>query len=283
MVPIIDTHQHLWDLSRFRLPWLAGGGPLAKSYVTSDYLQAIEGLNVVKAVYMEVDVDPAQHVAEAEYVIDLCQRDDNPTVAAVIGGRPASDGFPAYIERFEGSPYIKGVREVLHSADKPPDLCLEPAFVQGVRRLGAKGLCFDLCMRWQDLGNGLKLVDLCPETRFVLDHCGNPAVQTDDRAPWEQTIAQIAMRPNVICKISGIVASAKPGVWTAEDLAPIVNYCVEAFGKDRVMFASDWPVCTMTATYRQWVEALQQIVQSWSEAEQRKLFHDNAARFYGLN
>jgi L-fuconolactonase len=282
MIPILDTHQHLWDLSRFRLPWLAGGGPLAADHLMGDYLKATEGLNVVKTVYMEVDVDPAQHVAEAEYVLDLCRRDDNPMIAAVIGGRPASDAFQTYIARFQGSPYVKGVRQVLHG-DAPRGACLEEKFVQGIRLLGQAGLRFDICVRSEDLPDAAQLIDLCPETRFVLDHCGNPSVQATDRASWQRDIADVAQRENVICKISGIVASAKPGAWTADDLAPIINHCVAVFGKDRVMFASDWPVCTLAATYRQWVEALQSIVHSWSEADRRKLFHDNAARFYGLD
>src|SRR6267142_1580114 len=92
-LPIVDTHQHLWDLDRFRLPWIQKGAPLARSFVMKDYLTATAGLNVVKAVYMEVDVEPAQQNAEADYVIDLCRQGKTPTVAAVISGRPASKEF----------------------------------------------------------------------------------------------------------------------------------------------------------------------------------------------
>jgi L-fuconolactonase len=281
MIPIVDPHQHLWDLGRFRLPWLAGGGPLAKNHLMSDYFQATEGLKVVKTVYMEVDVDPTQHIDEAEYVLDLCARPDNPMAGAVIGGRPAEAGFSEYVARFAGTPYIKGVRQVLHGGMER-GTCLRDEFVRGIRLLGESGLRFDLCLRSDDLLDGAKLADLCPETSFVLDHCGNANVQAADRTQWQQDIAEVAQRPNVICKISGIVASARPGHWTAADLAPIVNHCLTVFGPERVMFASDWPVCTLAATYRQWVEALQTIVQDRSEAEQRRLFHDNAVAFYGL-
>ena len=91
------------------------------------------------------------------------------------------------------------------------------------------------------------------------------------------------MRPNIVCKISGIVASARPGAWTPDDLAPIIRHCLAVFGPDRVMFGSDWPVCTLAASYRQWVEALRSVVSDRSEAENRKLFHDNAERFYALD
>ena len=106
-IPILDTHQHLWDLSKFRLPWIRKGSPLARSFLMSDYLSATEGLNIIKAVYMEVDLDPAQQRAEAQYIVDICQRGSSPTVAAVISGRPASEGFKAYLEPFKESRYIK--------------------------------------------------------------------------------------------------------------------------------------------------------------------------------
>ena len=113
--PIVDTHQHLWDLKVLNLPWTSGRAALSRSFLMSDYLEATKGLNVVKAVYMEVAADPSQHVREAEYVIDLCRRDDNPTVAAVISGRPGEPGFEKYIRQFAGSPYIKGIRQCLHA------------------------------------------------------------------------------------------------------------------------------------------------------------------------
>lgn len=281
MLPVIDTHQHLWDLSIFRLLWLEGGGPLAHSHVMEDYLRESDGLNVVKTVYMEVDVDPAQHVAEAEYVIALCEKDDNPMVGAVIGGRPASSDFEAYVDRFRDVPYIKGVRQVLHGGT-PRGYCLELEFVRSVRLLGERGLRYDLCLRPEELADGAQLASLCPETQFVLDHCGNAPVITEDRSQWERDIAVVAQNENVICKISGIVAQMTPGNWTPDDLAPVVNHCVEVFGRDRVIYASDWPVCTHGATFREWLLALQSIVADWPEADQRKLFYDNAARFYGI-
>jgi predicted TIM-barrel fold metal-dependent hydrolase len=281
-LPIVDTHQHLWDLSRFRLPWLQPGTPLARSYTMADYLRATAGLNVVKAVYMEVDVAPEQQVAEADFILDVCRRGDTPTVAAVISGRPADDGFAAYLDRFRGNRFLKGLRQVLHGASTPAGYCLAANFVRGIRLLGERGLSFDLCMRPAELGDAVRLIEACPDTRFILDHCGNADVQARDRSQWQRDMARVARGRHVVGKVSGIVASARPGQWTVDDLAPIVNHTLEVFGPDRVMFGGDWPVCTRTARYRQWVEALKQIVRSHSAAEQRKLFHDNAVRFYGL-
>jgi L-fuconolactonase len=279
---IIDTHQHLWDLSRFRVPWLAGAPHINRSFVTSDYLEATEGLGVAKTVYMEVDVDPTQQAEEAEYVIDLCERSDNPMSGAVISGRPASAEFEPYIRRFAQSPYIKGVRQVLHGDGTPAGYCLRPDFIRGIRLLGELGLSYDLCLRPGELLDGARLVDACPDTRFVLDHCGNASVAGGYSTQWAADLALLAERPNVICKVSGIVVSANPENWTAADLQPFVNHVLAEFGPDRVVFGGDWPVCTRTATFKQWVEALQSIVQYRSDADRRRLFHDNAQRFYKL-
>ncbi|MHB1037024.1 MAG: amidohydrolase family protein [Pirellulales bacterium] len=298
LLPIVDTHQHMWDLVKVSPPWLKSAGQLNRSFVTKDYLEASRGQNIVQAVYMEVDVAPAQKTAEAEHIIELCRRRETPTRAAVIGGNPADDGFAAYIRRFKGNPYVKGVRQVLHGG--PAGVCLAEKFVQGVRLLGELGMCFDLCLRPGELADGVKLVDQCPGTRFVLDHCGNADCKVSRQASrldqseatvaarrardqWRRDIAALAKRKNVICKISGIVASATKGDWTAGDLAPIVNHCLDEFGPDRVVFGGDWPVCTQVASLGQWVGALREVIRPRSEQDQRKLLHDNAVRFYGLD
>jgi predicted TIM-barrel fold metal-dependent hydrolase len=281
-LPIIDTHQHLWDLQRFRLPWIQKDSPLNRSYLMKDYLTATVGLHVVKSVYMEVDVAPKQQLAEADYVLDICRQGKTPMAAAVISGRPAADDFPKYINRFKGNRYIKGLRQVLHGKSTPAGYCLQAAFIRGVRLLGELGMSFDLCVRPGELLDAVKLIEACPDTRFILDHCGNANVQSKDRRQWQRDISRVAGCKGVVCKVSGIVASARPGKWTADDLAPIINHTLDAFGPDRVMFGGDWPVCTLAATYRQWVEALKHIVRNRKLADQRKLFHDNAVRFYGL-
>ncbi|MFN7875579.1 MAG: amidohydrolase family protein, partial [Pirellula sp.] len=127
-IPIVDTHQHLWDLKRFTLPWVPKDKPsvLARDYLISDYMESTKSSNVVKAVYMEVDVTPEQHNAEADFVIGLCEQGDYPTVGAVISGRPNDKSFPKYMERFESVKWIKGVRQVLHGGGTPRGYCLEP-------------------------------------------------------------------------------------------------------------------------------------------------------------
>ena len=290
---IVNTHQHLWDLSKFDLPWLKGAPSINRSFVMKDYLQATAGLNVVKAVYMEVDVVPSQKLAEAEYIVDICRRKEGPTCAAVIGAPIGSEGFRDYITRFRGSPYVKGIRSLLFKPETQGGRYLQKAFLDGLHLLGDLGMSFDICIAASELADAAKLAERCPDTRFVLDHCGNADVKlfraartaTEARRTveqWRRDIAALAQRNNVVSKISGIIATAPKGDWTADDLATVVNHCLDSFGPNRVMFASDWPVCTQVATYGQWVHALSDIVHDRSESDQRRLFGENAIDFYGL-
>jgi len=294
--PMIDCHQHLWDLTKFKLPWIKPGTLLGRSYLMQDYLAAIEGTGISRAVYMEVDVDPTQKQVEAEHLIDICQSGKAPTIAAVVSGYPAAAGFEQYVTQFKGSPYIKGLRQVLHGGSTPAGFCLGENFIRGMKLLGELNLSFDLCLRPKELADGAKLAAACPSTRFVVDHCGNADPESflkpgdprlkdakidHDADTWRRGIDQIAAQKNVICKISGIVARV-PKQWTADDLAPIVNHCLDAFGPDRVIFGSDWPVCLNGAPLREWVTALKAIIASRTAEEQRKLLRENAVRFYAL-
>lgn len=290
MFPIVDTHQHLWDLRQFQLAWLdpdsLAGKILGHNFTPREYEEATRGLNVVKAVYMEVDVVPHQQQAEADYIIELCRSGRTPTCAAVVSGRPAAENFAHYVRQFKDHKYVKGLRQVLHVKDTPPGYCLQPAFIRGIRLLGELGLSFDLCIRPQELPDVTKLVDECPNTRFILDHCGNADLKhtREQRDRWKKDMAEIAKRRHVVCKVSGFLASApKRGQWALEDVAEIVNHTLDVFGPERVMYGGDWPVCLLgVERYADWLNALKEVVRSRPEREQRQLFYDNAVRFYGL-
>jgi predicted TIM-barrel fold metal-dependent hydrolase len=289
-IPIVDTHQHLWDLSQFKLAWFnpdtSEGKILGHSFTPKEYAEATKGLNLVKAVYMEVDVIPEQQQKEADYVVGLCESGKAPTCAAVVSGRPASEGFERYAKQFKGHKYVKGIRQVLHVKETPPGYALEPAFVKGIKLLGELGLSFDLCVRPAELPDFVKLVDQCPGTRFILDHCGNADLKHTpaQREQWKRDMAEIAKRKHVVGKVSGFIASAPGrGKWTLDDLAPVVNHTLEVFGPDRVMFGGDWPVCLLgVEQYKDWATALMVLVKDRPEDQQKKLFHDNAVKFYGL-
>ncbi len=291
-IPKIDTHQHLWDLKKLSPPWLANAPEvLSRSYVTHDYLDATRGLNIVKTVYMEVDVAAADQDREVAHVIELSKSDQHPTCGAVISGRPNSTTFEKYIRRHAPSKYVRGVRQVLQVGSAKRGLCLEKQFVKSIQLLGQLGKTFDLCMRPMELTDAAKLAERCPDTKLILDHCGNadpkaflPASReepwhTVDR--WKRGLADFAKHDNAYCKISGIVARAPKG-WNSDHLAPIIEFCLDTFGFDRVVFGSDWPVCLLGAPLASWVAALNEVISAHSAADRRKLYHDNAMRIYGL-
>lgn len=291
-MPIIDTHQHLWDRNLFHLTWL--DGPLDRDFLLADYAEATTGLNVVKTVYMEVNMGPALVAAEADYVIGLCQREDNPLAAVVLGGDPAGAGFSEYARNLREQPFVVGVRQILQ--DRTSGTCLRPEFIAGVRLLGELGLSFDLCIRPRELSDAVQLVDSCPGTQFILDHCGNadPGVVSGQRTSdpgstyqhdadqWRQDIAALSERKNVVCKISGVIAQIRQP-WSAADLAPTVDHCLDSFGPNRVIFGGDWPVCILGAPLSAWALALLEVISTRSGKNQLKLMHDNAVRIYGLS
>lgn len=282
MFKIVDSHQHLWDLKKFRLPWTATSPSLAHDFTMRDYLTATAGIPIVKSVYLEVDVEPSQQQAEADYIADLCRRGEGPLAAAVISGRPADEGFRKYISQFKAHRHIRGLRQVLHGESTPPGYCLQKPFIGGIQLLGELGLSYDICVRAAELPDAGRLIDECPGTSFILDHCGNANLQAKDQTAWKRDIAAVAGRRNVVVKVSGIIASARPGEWSTDDLTPIVNHTLDVFGPDRVMFGGDWPVCNLGASYKAWYDALRQIVRNRPDDQQRRLFHDNAVRHYRL-
>lgn len=286
MLPVTDTHQHLWGLPEYKVHWLPKDGPLAGQHGPAEYAQATDGLNVTKAVYMEVDVAPDQQQAEADYVVGICKSGRTLMVAAVVGCRPDSPTFPAYARSFQGSRYVKGMRRILHAADTPAGHGLRPEFLKGVQLLGELGLSFDLCTRWSELPDMAKLVKACPGTRFILDHCGNPSANFTPAEwdQWRKGLDQVAACSNVVaCKVSGFIVNAGgPGPWRAEQLAPAVDGVFAAFGADRVMFGGDWPVVKQASSYREWLTLLREIVARRPEAEQRKLFSETAAQVYRI-
>jgi L-fuconolactonase len=299
MIPVVDTHQHLWDLDVLSLPWLDDVPELASPHVMSTYVKASEGFEVAKTVYMEVDVSPDQIGTESEYVFGLCDTDDNPMAGATLRARPGIEGFADRVNSLANDGRAKGFRQVIHPPDMAADYCLQDGFVNDVRLLGDIGKHFDICIRPADLGSAVKLAQACPDTQFVLDHCGNahPEVVNGSLSPndydkgdvywheadqWKRDIEALGKQENVVCKISGVIARLPEGKDASDCLADTVNHCLDSVAADKVVFGSDWPVCTLGATYKLWVDALNEIIADRSEDVRRKLLHDNAVVFYGL-
>jgi len=277
---IVDTHLHLIDRGALSYPWLAGVPALDQDFLLERYQREAFRCGIGAALHMEVDVAEAQIEAETRHVETLAKRPASPLRGAISACRPENCDFPAFLERQLADPFVKGFRRVLHVA--PDELSLSPIFRANVGRLAGAGRPFDLCVRPDQIGKAIALADLCPRVQFVLDHCGAPAIKDRAEHPWRESVAEIALRPNVAVKISGVVAYADGEAWSVDDIRPYVEHAIGCFGWDRVVWGSDWPVCTLTASLSTWVAATHAITRGCSDAERARLFHDNARRIWRL-
>lgn len=277
---IVDTHQHLWDLDKLPYSWTVNQPKLNRSFRMSDYLEATAGIEIVKSVHVEADIDEASIPDETRYILELSERDDNPLSGVVAAARPEYDNFREYIQTFAKHSNLKGIRRLLQS--EPDELSTTTTFTENIRSLAKFDLSFDICVRDHQLPLAIRLVKECPDVSFILDHCGNPDIKHQNYDLWRERIAELADLPNVVSKVSGIVVNTDIENWTVEDLRPAVEHVISSFGWGRVMFGSDWPVCTLAASYRQWFDALNFLVKDTSEENRRKLFKENAERVYKL-
>jgi predicted TIM-barrel fold metal-dependent hydrolase len=277
---IVDTHLHLWDPDMFRYSWLQSIPSLNRPFRTPDYIEATQGLSVVKSVHVEADVDEPFMLDETRRLLALADRPGNTLAGIVACGRPEKKAFRNILDKIAGHPKLKGIRRVLHT--QPDDVGRSETFVHNIGSLADYGLSFDLCVLARQLPIAINLVSMCPDELIILDHCGMPQVKERILEPWRSHIAELAKLPNVYCKISGLVAYADPTRWTEDDLRPYVEHVISSFGWDRVLFGSDWPVCTLSASFRQWVKALLSITRDAGPAKQNKLFYNNAIRVYRL-
>jgi len=280
-VPIVDAHLHLWDPTRFRMAWLDGNELLNRPFGLSEFRDHTAGLEIAAMVYVQVDVADAYGLLEAQWAAERAQED--PRLQGIVAWAPIEFGAQAraYLDALVAiSPRIKGVRRLIQSESL--DFCVQPRFIEGLKLLPEYGLSFDICIYHRHLPNTIEMVRCCPEVRFMLDHIGKPNIKDRVLDPWRAQIRELASLPNVMCKISGMVTEADHQRWTPEDLKPYVEHVLECFGEDRVAFGGDWPVVLLASSYRRWVETLDTLTASLSLQAKRKLWAENARRFYRL-
>ena len=279
--PIVDTHLHVWDTGILRYPWLDDIPLLNKPYLPDGYAQACGEVCVEKMVFMQAECDFSQYRREVDWVTSLADADTR--LQGIISWAPLEKGEAARseLEDLASNKLVKGIRRIIQFE---PDLafCLQPDFIRGVQMLDDFNLHFEICIAPVHMENTLKLVRLCPDVRFVLDHIGKPDIKNHVVDPWREYIRQFSEIPNVNCKISGLVTEADHNQWTREDLKPYILHVVECFGFDRIMYGGDWPVASQAAEYPRWVEALEWAVSGCTDAELCGLFRENAIDFYRL-
>jgi predicted TIM-barrel fold metal-dependent hydrolase len=278
---IVDTHLHVIDRTRLSYPWLSGVPALDADFLYETYAIEAARCGITDVLHMEVDVAPADIDAETLFVARLASRPGSLLRGAIAACRPEDPGFPARLEDQLADSTIRGFRRVLHT--QPDALSESGVFRTNIARLAGTGRPFDICMAARQLPLAIALVDSAPEVQFVLDHCGVPDIAGGGLHPWREHVSELARRPNVVVKISGVMAYGDPATWALDDLRPYVEHAIAAFGWDRVVWGSDWPVCTLGGTLATWVAATHALLSGTSAVERAKLLATNARRVWGLS
>lgn len=271
---ILDTHLHLIYPENFSYPWLEGAPAINKPWRVESYWAEAEPLGITAALHMEVDVTEPEIEAESAFVLGLDR-----VIGAIASGRPEHEGFEPHLEKMQALGGVKGIRRLIQG--QPAEMSQSELFRANLRLLPKYGMTFDICCKSHELMLAPPLIEACPDTQFILDHCGNPKIAEREWESWTTRMEQVAALPNVVCKISGILANVDE-TWTVDTIRPYVEFCIETFGWDRVVWGSDHPVVTLFGDLTRWTEASREIVSGASEGEQERLFWGNAARVYGV-
>lgn len=275
---IIDSHHHLWDYDAIAYPWIPVGSPLEQSYGMDDLAQHADAYEVSGTVVVQA----RQAVEETDWLLGLAKQSS--LCKAVVGWVPLQDdNIGEVLARYAYEPLLKGVRHVIQD-ETDPAFMLRQAFLDGLKQLSQTRLRYDILIYGHQLSNTIKMVDALPDTMpLVLDHIAKPTI--DPAAfdePWAVGFAELAKRPNVACKLSGMATEVRGKTWDAEMLSPYIEHALDCFGPERLMFGSDWPVALLKTDYPRWVATVLDAIASLTDREQQQIMHDNAAAFYGI-
>jgi len=272
----IDAHHHLWSYTAEEYGWIDGSmEKIRRDFLPADLAFVMKSAGVDGA----VAVQARQTLEETRWLLDLAK--DSEQIAGVVGWAPlASSDFVKTMEQFAGDTKLRGLRHVVQA--EPDGFMLAEAFHRGVSQLRSMGLTYDVLIHERQLGEAIVFVDRHPDQPFVLDHVAKPLIRDGVVEPWATQIRELARREHVYCKVSGMVTEADWSSWSPDSLKPYLDVVTEAFGPQRLMAGSDWPVCLVASGYEQWFGVLREYFGGFSAQEQDAVFGETAIKFYGL-
>ena len=276
----VDAHQHFWDLNRteFEYGWLGAEGNEAinRSFMPSDLVSRMSQVGIDKTVFVQTQHD----IRENTWALELAN--ENPFIAGVVGWVDlASDVCEEQLAQFADDPKFVGIRHI--TQDEPDvDFIVRDEIITGLKVLEKHNIPFDLLFYVQHVHHAKTVASLLPNLPLVIDHISKPEIKAGRMDNWTQHIQDVAKHEHVYCKLSGMITEADWQHWTPSDLKPYVEVALEAFGVERCMFGSDWPVCELAGTYDQVYDALCQVIGPLSDSEMDRLFGGTAIDFYRL-
>lgn len=277
---VIDAHHHFWRYNSADYGWI----PEAWSALRRDYLPPdLEGELAAAGVDGVVSVQARQSLEETVWLLDFAEK--NAFVRGLVGWAPliAAD-LPAHLDRLAAHPAASKLRAFRHVLQAEPDdaYMLRDDFNRGITELTRRGYAYDILILERHLPNAITFVDRHPDATFVLDHIAKPRIAAGELEPWAQHIREIARRPHVTCKLSGMVTEADVKTWTPAQLQPYFEVVLQAFGPDRLLYGSDWPVCLAGVGYSEWKNLLHRVLHNLSSSERAAVMGENAKRLYRL-
>ena len=279
MISLLDTHQHLVYREKASYGWTKDIPPLAEgNFTLDDYKTLTEGLGVGGTLFMETGVDDPDYQQETRFVKSLADNSDNGMIGLISSIRPESDeAFETWLEETIEMGVV-GYRRILHVM--PDDTSQSDIFRNNVRKIGVSGKTFDICFLPGQLPIACELAKACENTKLILNHCGVPDIAGDGLDPWRQDIKALAQIPNVICKLSGLMAYCAPGTSSLETIEPYVDHVLNCFGPNRMVWGSDWPVVNLAKGLPEWIAVTRKILGKLSADEASSIAYGTAQIVY---
>jgi L-fuconolactonase len=274
---IIDSHHHFWEYNKEDYRWIDD----SMSILRRDFLPPNLEKQLQEAlVYGTVVVQARQNLDETRWLLELAGKYD--FIRGVVGWvNLRSEELENQINEFADNPKLVGVRHVVQ--DEPDDdFMLRADFIRGIEKLKSYNLAYDLLLFPKHLSSAAELVSMFPEQKFVLDHISKPSIKSGILDPWREDLESLAARPNIWCKVSGLVTEADIENWEYENLIPYLDVVVDAFGTNRLMIGSDWPVCLLAGEYSEILDIPQRYFKKFSANEREKIMNSNCIDFYDL-
>lgn len=278
---LVDAHIHLWDLHKLSYPWLSSVPEIRQDYLLKDYFSATVEKEIEAMVFVQAECKSEQFLDELKWIQSIA--DSEKRLKGIIPWAPIHTGnsVESILEEFKKDHRIKGVRHIIQS-EIDPAFCQSQKYIDGVRLLGQYELHFELTIDPLQFPAVMKLVEQCPDTKFILDHIGNPDISNLRLSPWKDYLKEFADSGSHFCKFSNLVCNADLQNWTIKDLKPFSETVIEVFGAERLIWGSDWPHALRASSWNRWYSASVELVKEFTENEKQLFYRENAINFYRL-
>lgn len=273
---MIDAHVHFWQYNEVKDAWITNEMKMLQRDFLPQHLKPFLQQNNINGI---IAVQADQSEAENKFLIDLARRNDE--IEGIIGW---TDLQALDVEEklcyYSQASIIKGFRHIVQAEES--GFLKREAFLRGIQQLKQFGFTYDVLVYPRQLKEATVFVNTFPEQRFMINHCAKPDIRNRKLSEWKNLIKEIAQNKNVYCKLSGLTTETVWNSWSEKDFYPYLDAVTEAFGTERLVFGSDWPVMLLSGTYDKWKMLVENYIRQFTERDKENIFRNNAIRFYNI-